>query len=431
MPRTTATNRLNIGRLLSKDFNDGTIQGYSSGSNVGNKLRVTDWDTSVYYPIQFNEDVIYKAKVTPISVSGAEQWRSARLAVRYQDDSNYYFLQILPNDNTMQIWRRVLATETLIATSGAISVSLGTAYEIEWKITGNGGNTKHTITVDGVEIISETTDAGNTVLNKGYFGFRNNGAVADFDDVTLDLVTTPTRTAIINNQKSLDIAGDGVDDYAQLTPNSKITDIEGTQAITIDIIIKFNQLSSAKGSGQIFIKKGHSVAPWQSWYMQMGSDDKIYFAIVNASSSEVSAVSNNALETDKWYHIVGRYDGTNIKLTIDNVAQTNQAQTGNIFVSDLWLRLSDTALVRSFKGLLDNVRLYNRVLTDAEISDRFNYCKDIRDGLVAEWDFNEGSGTVAIDITSGKNHFTLNGSVSFSSDIFRTGRKLASPRTAV
>ena len=52
---------------------------------------------------------------------------------------------------------------------------------------------------------------------------------------------------------------------------------------------------------------------------------------------------------------------------------------------------------QSFAGLLDEVRLYNRALTQSEVSSLYNFAP----GPVGYWNFDEGTGTTAFD-TSGK-----------------------------
>jgi hypothetical protein len=55
-----------------------------------------------------------------------------------------------------------------------------------------------------------------------------------------------------------------------------------------------------------------------------------------------------------------------------------------------------------FYGKIDEVRIYNRALSEAEI--RFHYN---RGGPIAHWKFNEGTGTTTYDSTEYYNHGTL------------------------
>lgn len=61
-------------------------------------------------------------------------------------------------------------------------------------------------------------------------------------------------------------------------------------------------------------------------------------------------------------------------------------------------------------GIIDEVRVYNRALSDAEV--RFHYNKG---GPVAHWKFNEGSDSIAYDSTENDNDGTLYGEMATSS----------------
>ncbi|MBN1815708.1 MAG: hypothetical protein JW828_00010 [Sedimentisphaerales bacterium] len=55
-----------------------------------------------------------------------------------------------------------------------------------------------------------------------------------------------------------------------------------------------------------------------------------------------------------------------------------------------------------FPGMLDDIRIFNRALTDAEV-ETVVLNGDVADGLVGHWDFNDGQGTTATDLASGWN----------------------------
>lgn len=67
---------------------------------------------------------------------------------------------------------------------------------------------------------------------------------------------------------------------------------------------------------------------------------------------------------------------------------------------------------RYLGGIIDGVRIYNRALTPAEVTAR--YAKQDIDltGLVASWNFDAWSNTIAIDDSGNCNHGTISGGVS-------------------
>jgi hypothetical protein len=72
----------------------------------------------------------------------------------------------------------------------------------------------------------------------------------------------------------------------------------------------------------------------------------------------------------------------------------------------------------NFQGRLDDVRIWNTVRTPAQIS--ANYHAELsgaQAGLVANWKFNEGSGTSAADTGGTAQNATLSGGATWSSDV--------------
>ena len=74
-----------------------------------------------------------------------------------------------------------------------------------------------------------------------------------------------------------------------------------------------------------------------------------------------------------WYHLVGTYDGTDAKLYINGEVKGTAIGSGNIRVSttNVYIGQWGDGTAR-FNGLIDEVRIYNRALTAAEISDLYN-----------------------------------------------------------
>ena len=65
----------------------------------------------------------------------------------------------------------------------------------------------------------------------------------------------------------------------------------------------------------------------------------------------------------------------------------------------------------SFNGKIDNVQIWNSILTGNDIQEYMN-CPPVglESGLVGYWNFEEGSGNTVIDQTTNGNNGTINGS---------------------
>ena len=73
----------------------------------------------------------------------------------------------------------------------------------------------------------------------------------------------------------------------------------------------------------------------------------------------------------QWHHYAATYDGTAGRIYIDGVLDVTSPGTGRINQStyDFLIGENQQAQGRFFNGLLDEVRLYNRALTEVEILD--------------------------------------------------------------
>jgi hypothetical protein len=78
--------------------------------------------------------------------------------------------------------------------------------------------------------------------------------------------------------------------------------------------------------------------------------------------------STSALPANTWTHVAATYDGTRIRFYVGGVLVASQAAAGSYQVntSPLWIG-GNAVYGEHFKGKLDDVRVYNRALSAAEI----------------------------------------------------------------
>jgi chitodextrinase len=88
-------------------------------------------------------------------------------------------------------------------------------------------------------------------------------------------------------------------------------------------------------------------------------------------SSTKSAVGAVLLPLDTWSHLSATYDGTRLRMFVNGVESGSAAVSGSIRTSSGPLRIGGMSGHR-FVGLLDDVRIYNRALTAAELQADMN-----------------------------------------------------------
>ncbi len=95
------------------------------------------------------------------------------------------------------------------------------------------------------------------------------------------------------------------------------------------------------------------------------------YATVN---SEVSARGGGTLPLNTWTHVASTFGGGSLKLYVNGVLVNTRALTGNVKTSTLPLRIGGNLIWtdENFAGQIDEVRVYNRTLTQAEIQANMN-----------------------------------------------------------
>ncbi|MBI3850912.1 MAG: tandem-95 repeat protein [Verrucomicrobia bacterium] len=117
----------------------------------------------------------------------------------------------------------------------------------------------------------------------------------------------------------------------------------------------------------------------QSGYLLGTTNNGRLFFTVSATGSartNTMLVTSQVLPTNQWSFIVATYDGAALRIYVNGALAAQTNYSGGIFPGTANLGLGAIPSSRSFfwpfLGLLDEVSLYNRALTDAEIQAIFN-----------------------------------------------------------
>jgi chitinase len=119
-------------------------------------------------------------------------------------------------------------------------------------------------------------------------------------------------------------------------------------------------LKERGSDGLAYALYAHDNAPRPSAYVNTGGPDR-----------EVQGTAGLPLNT--WSHLSMTYDGTTMRLYVNGVQVATRAVTGNILTSTQELRIGGNLMWGEyFAGLIDDVRVYNRALSAAEITADMN-----------------------------------------------------------
>jgi len=101
-------------------------------------------------------------------------------------------------------------------------------------------------------------------------------------------------------------------------------------------------------------------------------DENAYFYLFNCFGGKALYSTGGSLPLHKWTHIAGTYDGSTARIYMNGVFDNSKSASGNVSDADATLHIggnrdTDPQYQRWYKGTLDEIRMYNRVLSDAEI----------------------------------------------------------------
>jgi hypothetical protein len=203
---------------------------------------------------------------------------------------------------------------------------------------------------------------------------------------------------------------DGVDDYVDTTA------INITGPITITLWVKLNVPVIDKV--HTFVNKYPGVNYWMFYTHEIEKSPVIGFVFTNAGWQRTAGYAT-ALTDMKWHFLAAGYDGTKLFLYEDGILkQTKTIGSDTIRTSAHTVKIGGSTVANEWlNGLIDEVRIYNRALSEEEI--RYHYNHTLPKGalsplamkedpsLVGYWSFNEGKGTIINDQSGNNNNGTL------------------------
>lgn len=142
--------------------------------------------------------------------------------------------------------------------------------------------------------------------------------------------------------------------------NDNSLNFASNQPFTVEAWIK----TDAIGANYTIIQKGPNDATEELTVLNLASN-KWYFDWGAGGAYRQGSV----VAADTWYHFVGRYNGNNTgNIFINGVEIVYSGQSNNIHNKNTFdLVFGQGRGLNNFHGTLDEVKIYNRALTDAEI----------------------------------------------------------------
>ncbi len=212
---------------------------------------------------------------------------------------------------------------------------------------------------------------------------------------------------------------DGNDDYVNLGG----LDVSGS-AITLSARVMSSNLVNCGGRDCRIISKATGVSSSDHYWMLStvsggSGTTRLRFRLkVNGVTKTLVSTAAGEVADDELFHIAATYDGSNMRLYKNGAEVGSLVANGAINTDsgiEAWIGGNpDGANSRPWEGTIADIRLYDRALTSAEITQVNNSVSESNSSsatgeLTAHWLLNEGSGATANDSTTNNYDGTING----------------------
>ena len=285
----------------------------------------------------------------------------------------------------------ISATRIDLSWGAATDNTAVTGYQIE-RCQGTGCNSYTQIaTTNGTTTsYSDTTTTANTSYSyrvRANDAVPNLGPYSNTATTTTPIQTGPTPVAAYAFDEG---SGTTVADQSGNGNNGTVANTTWASSGKYGKALSFNGTSSrvtVPNSASLQLTTGMTLEAWvnpttvsSAWrdviekgndnYYLMGTTDHSGFPAGGGTfaSTNANAFGTAALATNAWSYLASSYDGANLRLYLNGTLVTTVARTGAITTSTNALTIgSDPFWGQYFNGMIDDLRIYNTALTQAQI----------------------------------------------------------------
>jgi len=188
------------------------------------------------------------------------------------------------------------------------------------------------------ETYTSSTSYGKTI--KDYSGNNN-------DLISYQNGGGPTALAFVPGVFSTALSFDGSNDFAELN-RTNLNLLKGSNEFSISLWF-YSKGNSNKYVLSCLAFNVYTDGPFFSFYLNSEN------------------VENNTVQLNQWFYITVTYDRSNIKLYINGLLKDQSSYSTNLNLFDLFQLGQDGSNMNFYYGLLDEIRVYNRALSQEEI----------------------------------------------------------------
>ena len=175
--------------------------------------------------------------------------------------------------------------------------------------------------------------------------------------------------------------------------------VNGLTAVSLEFWVRLDSFGGSY-STPIGIGPGDTNGSWRVDIAQNGAISGNYWLDGNAESLV------GVIVLGVTYHVVSTFSGTFKRVYVDGVEVARNAG-GATAVASSQVIIGRGYFSFGVDGAVSGVRIYNRALSAAEVLEHYAGTYSDESGLIANWDFDDGSGLIAIDSSGTAAHGSL------------------------
>jgi hypothetical protein len=237
----------------------------------------------------------------------------------------------------------------------------------------------------------------------------------EFSDENQYINGERVQDIVDSSRKSLEIPLDR-GNFAGVPSSDYNNILDQDETISTSLWVRIDELPD--NWGQMI---GNSDQGWQ--IRQYSSTNQVAWNLRCSDSNIFSYdLRTPDINDGKWHHIVGTYDGTNsrgaIYLDGEKIEERNSLDSCSVIDNDSSRDVDDYELKigepmkdtngRRFEGGLDNIRVYDRELSETEVKELYKD-NEVSTGLIGHWPIQDDSQTLE-DVTNNGNDAEVVGS---------------------
>jgi len=257
----------------------------------------------------------------------------------------------------------------------------------EWALWGAGS---------GAVSLWEFDDSNHTFLEDSIGSNDGTFSGYTFNDGAVSGATLNTTDGKFGNAYDFDGNDDSISTGKDFVADGEITD-----TLTMSAWVKVSSWDYGKVvMGQVTSR----VHPLDLYGLYIGTANRFFFR-VDTTNAQILSTSATGLSVNTWYHVTTIYNGTEQCLYINGELNgtgctANTGNINNVTSSSFTIgnRVSELSQVSDFNGSIDEVRIWNKALTQAEIQAEMNNVNPVSsDGLISSYSFEQNNATHTFD----------------------------------